>query len=105
MTWSSAILAGLAGSYAAAAQASPAASNGSINWFHCAQNQTIPVTCGTLTVPLDYTDPSSNRTVDLQLLKVNATKQPSKGSILFNPGGPGDGGRTALAGLGAELLM
>lgn len=59
-------------------------------------------------MPLDYTDPSSNATMDLQIVKVNATKQPSRGSILFNPGGPGAPGRdfiTDAAGSGSSLLL
>ncbi len=65
----------------------------SINWFPCTQNGTLPITCGTLTVPLDYVDTTSNATLELQLVKVSAVKQPKKGSILFNPGGPGSPGR------------
>lgn len=50
---------------------------------------TLPVECGSLAVPLDYTDPSSNRTLNLELLRSRAIHTPSKGSILFNFGGPG----------------
>ena len=73
-------------------------STDSIKWFSCQQNATVPYTCGTLTVPLDYSDPSSSKTLDLALAKVAATKQPKKGSILFNPGGPGSSGRNMLTG-------
>ena len=79
--------------------------NKTINWFSCTQNGTLPLTCGTLVVPLDYLDTTSNATLELQLVKVNATKQPKKGSILFNPGGPGDSGRGLIAGSQAEALM
>ena len=82
----------------------PTYSNSTINWFQCQQNGTWPFTCGTLAVPLDYTD-SSSRKFDLQLLRIDATKQPKKGSILFNPGGPGGGTREFLAGFGKELLV
>jgi len=51
--------------------------------------------CGTLAVPLDYTDNSST-TLDLAVFRVNATQQPSIGSVLMNFGGPG--------GTGAENL-
>ena len=43
----------------------------SITWFDCKQNVSIPITCGTLSVPLDYTDLASNKTIELQLVKVN----------------------------------
>ena len=75
----------------------PAPQNGSVTWAPCPQqNASLPIQCGTLTVPLDYSDPTSNRTLDFQLLKVSAVNQPRKGSILFNPGGPGDTGRALV---------
>lgn len=60
--------------------------------------------CGNLEVPLDYTEPSSNATLTLQLARVPASSQPSKGSILFNFGGPGATGRGTLGLLGPALL-
>ena len=88
------------------ANAQSAGQNGTVNWAPCPQqNDTTPIQCGTLTVPLDYSDPTSNRTLDLQLAKVSAVKQPRKGSILFNPGGPGDSGLTALRAYGDAFLM
>lgn len=65
----------------------------------------MQVTCGTLNVPLDYTNPASNQTLQLQLVKVNAAKQPKKGSILFNPGGPGESGRDWIAGANGDALL
>ncbi|KAL8794631.1 MAG: hypothetical protein Q9195_002827 [Heterodermia aff. obscurata] len=76
-----------------------------INWFPCEQNGTLPFTCGTLIVPFDYTDPASNTTLTLDLVKVNATKQPARGSILFNPGGPGEPGRDFVVQLADSLLV
>ncbi|KAL8716865.1 MAG: hypothetical protein Q9225_005836 [Loekoesia sp. 1 TL-2023] len=76
-----------------------------INWFPCTQNGSLPLTCGTLRVPLDYTNTAFNATLELQLVKVNAVRQPSKGSILFNPGGPGEGGRELIAGAYAHALL
>lgn len=61
--------------------------------------------CGTLTVPLDYVGTTSNATLELQLVKVSAVKQPKKGSILFNPGGPGSPGRDLIAGAQAPSLL
>ena len=48
--------------------------------------------CATLEVPLDYTSADSKETLQLQLLKVKATNEPSQGSIIMNPGGPGASG-------------
>jgi hypothetical protein len=59
--------------------------------------------CGALQVPLDYTEPSSNATLHLELAKVPALIQPSRGSILFNFGGPGIPGRRSLGALAGLL--
>lgn len=48
------------------------------------------VECATLKAPLDYTNPHSGDTIDLQLARVKAKTQPSKGSVFYNPGGPGE---------------
>lgn len=58
--------------------------------------------CANLTVPLDYTEPENGKTIDLQLLKVKANKEPFKGSILTNPGGPGGSGVDWIATEGPE---
>ncbi|KAL9003299.1 MAG: hypothetical protein Q9188_003819 [Gyalolechia gomerana] len=76
-----------------------------IDWFPCKENGSLPLTCGTLTVPLDYTNTTFNATLELQLVKVSAAKQPKRGSILFNPGGPGQGGRDFVAGINAPALL
>jgi pimeloyl-ACP methyl ester carboxylesterase len=48
--------------------------------------------CGTLTVPVDYRDPTGE-TIDLALLKVPAADQDARvGSLVINPGGPGASG-------------
>ncbi|KAH6880366.1 TAP-like protein-domain-containing protein [Thelonectria olida] len=59
------------------------------------------VYCTTLQVPLDYTDPNSEP-LSLQLIKMNATNTPPKGSVLLNPGGPGASGIDFIADYGHE---
>jgi hypothetical protein len=96
-----------------------------IDWFACAQNASISTMCGTLQVPLDYTSALLNKSIALQLVKVcfeadidvvpamnaanvgqiNATSQPSKGSILFDFGGPGNINLDEFAGSNAEALL
>lgn len=76
-----------------------------INWRPCDFNGTQPILCGNLSVPLDYTDAKSNATLRLELVKVPAAKTPSKGSILFNFGGPGEEAQQTMAQLAAELQM
>jgi hypothetical protein len=48
--------------------------------------------CGTLAVPLDYTDETSSKKLNLTLVKAKAAVQSARGSILINPSGPGIGG-------------
>jgi hypothetical protein len=74
-----------------------------IQWSPCpadlsaydAHNRTLQ--CGTLAVPLDYSVPSSNLTLNLDIIKIPALKEPKKGSIFFNWGGPGADGRYNMA--------
>lgn len=56
--------------------------------------------CATLSVPLDYADPSGE-TIDLALLKVPAEVPKSRvGSLVVNPGGPGAPGTSYAAAAG-----
>jgi hypothetical protein len=80
----------------------------SLEWAPCdldfppASQETIaehgePIFCANLSVPLDYSNPEDGRSVDLQLIKIKATKEPFKGSVLTNPGGPGGSGVQYIA--------
>ncbi|KAK3387390.1 TAP-like protein-domain-containing protein [Podospora didyma] len=64
-----------------------------ISWGPCSFPNlgSSPIECGILFVPVDYTSPALNETFGLPLFRSRATKPvtPSKGSILFNFGGPG----------------
>ena len=53
--------------------------------------------CGTLDVPLDYTDKSSDTKLSLDIIKIPALHGPKAGSIFFNWGGPGGDGLTNMA--------
>jgi hypothetical protein len=75
-----------------------------IQWSPCNLTGTTPILCGSLPVPLDYADPSSTATLDLELLKIPASKNSSRGSIFFNFGGPGDDGSLGFVIYGAQLL-
>ncbi|TLD28691.1 hypothetical protein PspLS_03788 [Pyricularia sp. CBS 133598] len=80
---------------------------GAINWRSCSSefNTTTPgAVCGNLDVPLDYTGKESSEILQLELIKIPATKGVSRGSILFNPGGPGFPGNEWLDGSAAVLL-
>ncbi|KAE8395056.1 TAP-like protein-domain-containing protein [Aspergillus alliaceus] len=107
MAWKPTILLAslLIGSYATPLTIPNHARSEKIAWSSCeAEIVTAPMQCGNLTVPLDYTDPNSDATIELQLLKVPARHEPKKGSILVNFGGPGLEARLTLAGVGDVLL-
>ncbi len=56
-----------------------------LDWQPCGDDE-----CGTLTVPLDYSEPDG-RTIDLALLRVPARAE-RRGALVVNPGGPGSPG-------------
>ncbi|KAL8371189.1 hypothetical protein RB595_001167 [Gaeumannomyces hyphopodioides] len=79
-----------------------------ISWGPCSPELQFNITnpaavCGNLTVPLDYRNSSNGAVVTLELLKWPAVHQPSRGSILTNPGGPGASGRVDLNFTGTWL--
>ena len=80
----------------------------SISWGPCNSSQVpsepgVNITCGTLQVPLDYSNASSKAQLQLQLAKIPAVTSPAKGSILTNFGGPGDTARDELAAFGPVI--
>jgi hypothetical protein len=75
-----------------------------IQWGNCSFGSIVPILCATLPVPLDYNDTGSSATLNLDLIKVPvATNFTSKGTILFNFGGPGYESVQSMASL-APLL-
>ncbi|KAI1801215.1 alpha/beta-hydrolase [Daldinia bambusicola] len=80
-----------------------------LQWGPCNKTEVpseVPVDCSVLMVPLDYTEPDSDEKLQLDLVRVPALNKPSKGSILFNFGGPGGTGRDQIGKkrLADELL-
>ncbi|GLV98432.1 alpha/beta hydrolase [Streptomyces lavendulae] len=59
-----------------------------LSWKRCGE-----LRCATLTVPMDYAHPEDGRTFTLPLAKA-VTADPARriGSLVFNPGGPGESG-------------
>ncbi|KAI1459796.1 TAP-like protein-domain-containing protein [Annulohypoxylon moriforme] len=78
-----------------AASIVPRDNSSAIRWGPCKLNTTLPVQCGKLQVPIDYSD---NRTqaLYLDLIKYPAQKQPKRGSIILNFGGPGQDGLKSM---------
>jgi pimeloyl-ACP methyl ester carboxylesterase len=58
--------------------------------------------CGTLSVPLDYTN-ASGKTISLQLLRVHDNRNATGNALLVNPGGPGGSGVDLAVGLASQL--
>ncbi|KAJ5350617.1 hypothetical protein N7541_008344 [Penicillium brevicompactum] len=70
----------------------------SVKWSNCTITLPSPgFDCGTLEVPIDWDNPSGAK-VQLGMLRHKASK-PSRriGSLLFNPGGPGDSAAVYVA--------
>ncbi|KAK0632674.1 TAP-like protein-domain-containing protein, partial [Immersiella caudata] len=59
--------------------------------------------CARLYIPLDWLSPSSPHRVILAIIRLRSTSQPSRGPIIFNPGGPGGSGIWALRDHGRDL--
>ncbi|KAF4463485.1 hydrolase or acyltransferase (alpha beta hydrolase superfamily) [Fusarium albosuccineum] len=80
----------------------------SIDWAPCDLDleedkmRKEPRDCATIEVPLDYKNPNSGETIDIQLIRARATKK-AKGNILVNPGGPGASGVELVAYAGHIL--
>jgi len=77
-------------------------------WSPCNEGEfdtTLKVDCSNVTVPLDYTQPKSNKTLNLEIVRVPATVKPSKGSIFLLFGGPGYEARQHLVYYGANLSL
>lgn len=70
-----------------------------IQYIPCFENYT----CTQLEVPLDYDDMDAG-TTNIAFLKYEALEQPAMGDIIFNPGGPGDGGISNMIALLPQLL-
>ncbi|KAI1653441.1 alpha/beta-hydrolase [Daldinia decipiens] len=80
-----------------------------LQWGPCNKTEVpsdVPVDCSILMVPLDYTKPDSNEKLQLDLVRIPAPVKPSRGSILFDFGGPGGTGRDEIGikTLADELL-
>ena len=82
--------------------------NCAIRWTPCNATEfnttVIPFQYANLEVPLDYTNPDSGETLTLELLKAPPAVQSSKGSIIFNLGGPGAPNRHDFTELASELI-
>jgi len=86
-----------------AASASASASVHSLDWAACGGDEKRPAgaQCASLPVPVDYTKPDG-ATAELALIRFPATGA-RIGSLLVNPGGPGESGVDAAADIVESL--
>lgn len=85
-----------------AASPSPPLTAADLEWSECTDLEGAgpELECATLPVPLDHTDPGG-ATIDIALVRVPALDAGDrKGSILFNPGGPGASGVELIVNAG-----
>ncbi|KAF7305729.1 hypothetical protein HMN09_00726200 [Mycena chlorophos] len=77
-----------------------------LSWTACYD---APLECARLSVPLDYTTGASraesvgNASLALVRFPANVSANEYRGPILFNPGGPGESGVSAIVSLGASF--
>jgi pimeloyl-ACP methyl ester carboxylesterase len=75
---------------APAATASGGETTGALAWGACASSAQRGYQCATLQVPLDHGD-TSGRSIGIALIRARATDSTRRiGSLLINPGGPGE---------------
>ncbi|KAI1384539.1 alpha/beta-hydrolase [Hypoxylon trugodes] len=78
-------------------------STGSISWGPCSDQFPSNLTCATYTVPLDWSDPNGNETIELGMVRAEAKDKDNRIGYLFvNPGGPGGQATSLLASLAQE---
>jgi pimeloyl-ACP methyl ester carboxylesterase len=73
-----------------------------LDWGPCPAKAAPGLECARLEVPLDYAAPAG-RTASLALLRRPATGSDRTGSLVVNPGGPGDSGLELAATLADDL--
>lgn len=69
-----------------------------INWSNCTDADAPGLQCGYLAVPLDYTDPLGD-TIQLGMVRLLTSSASRLGTLIYNPGGPGDEASEYLFGV------
>lgn len=69
-----------------------------VAWSPCFQQFGLPFQCGTVQVPLDYSEPGV-ASISIALIRLPASDPSQRiGSLFFNPGGPGGSGVDFILG-------
>ena len=85
---------------AASAAATSGSHGGTVAWTPCG----TPFECGTVRVPIDYTDPPVG-SIELALIRLPAAGPgPRIGDLLTDPGGPGDSGVDFVRSEGQQVF-
>jgi len=74
-----------------------------LDWVACPVEKEPTLECATLLVPIDYKEPDGGL-ITLPVIRVPSNSSNAK-SIIWNPGGPGVSGITALIGEGADMVL
>jgi hypothetical protein len=74
-----------------------------IEWVACPVDDEPTLECGTLVVPIDYTDPDVGL-LTLPVVRVAAANATTPKSIFWNPGGPGVAAIQEFIGQGAGFV-
>src|SRR5512139_1481058 len=97
------ILLSLCFSVAPATPAQAAPPTPKTSWSSCYQEFGYPFECGTVQVPIDYSDPGVGA-ISIAMIRLPASDPANKiGSIFFNPGGPGGSGVDFILAAGPYL--
>ena len=94
------LMAGSLSTISAAGASNGPSGNPGLSWAKCTAEELTKFQCATLVVPMDYSNPSG-RQVRIAVARARATGGPGAriGSIIFNPGGPGEAAVPLLPGL------
>ncbi|KAI1768660.1 alpha/beta-hydrolase [Hypoxylon sp. FL1150] len=75
-----------------------------ITWAPCPDSVSSNLTCGTYLVPLDWSDPTGSETIELGLVRIEASDQANRiGNLFLNPGGPGGQATSFIASVTSRL--
>ena len=80
----------------------PAAGQSTLRWTDCESKALVAAQCAWLTVPRDWSRPETG-TYRIAVARIPARAQASRGTLVFNPGGPGGSGLDALSGVHSGL--
>ncbi|KAH9909606.1 Alpha/Beta hydrolase protein [Xylariomycetidae sp. FL2044] len=79
--------------------------NDSISWAACPEDSQLPsnLQCASYTVPLDWDASRSNETIELGMVRLEASDKSNRiGYLFINPGGPGGQASSTLAAIAQQ---